>query len=107
MAKGDLPAEQNAQMQNELAWRLLTDKKLKDPDLKLAEKIAVRANEAAEGKQPAILDTLARAYFVNGKKDKAIEAQEKAIKLAEGDMKSNLEESLASYKKGELPKGQE
>ncbi len=93
----------NAMLQNELAWRILTDKAIKERDLELAEKIAGRANDAAKGKDPAILDTLARALFVNGKKGQAIEMQEKALSLAEDNGKENLQKTLESYKKGVLP----
>ena len=94
--KGDYPAaykivsqisdenKDNARMQNELAWRIMTDKTIKERDLKLAEACAIRANEASEWKNAGVLDTLARAYFMNGKKEKAIETEEKAVKLAEG-----------------------
>ena len=96
----------NAMLQNQLAWQMLTDPKIKERDLGLAEKIATRANDAAQGKDPAILDTLARACFMNGKKEQAIELQEKAVKLADGDMKGSLQEVLDSYKQGKLPKGE-
>lgn len=96
-------SKDNAMMQNQLAWQILTDPKIKDRDVKLAEKIALRANEAAKGKDAAILDTLARAYFMNGKKDKAIDAQEKALKLADGDSKKTFEATLESYRNGKLP----
>jgi tetratricopeptide (TPR) repeat protein len=116
LSKGDYPTayklatklsddnKANVGLQNELAWRIMTDKTIKERDLKLAETAAVRANDATDGKEPSILDTLARAYFMNGKKDKAIETQEKAVNLANGNLKSMLQETLASYKKGELPK---
>ncbi len=103
LAKVSEENKDNAQIQNDMAWRLLTDKRLKNPDYALAETIATRANEAAKGKDAAILDTLARAYFVNGKKAKAIECQEKAVALADGETKDNLQKALDSYKKGELP----
>jgi predicted Zn-dependent protease len=98
---GDDP--DNAMLQNQLAWTLLTSKDLKDPDLDVVEKIAVRANDAAKGKDPAILDTLARAYFVHGKKEKAVETQELALKLAEDDAKGQFRKTLDSYKEGKLP----
>lgn len=115
--KGDFPAayklarrlsdthKDDAQLQNQLAWQILTDRNIKDKDrdLALAQTIAERANEASKGKDPSVLDTLARAYFMAGKKDKAIELQTQAVKLAEGDMKESLQSILDSYKKGELP----
>jgi len=57
---------------------------------------ATRASKATEGKDPNILDTLARAQFMNGKK--------KAVDLAECKMKGQFKESLDSYRKDELPK---
>lgn len=94
----------NAGVQNELAWQMLTDKSIKQRDLALAEKIAVRANDAAQGKDPNILDTLARARFMQGKKDEAIALQEKAIGMVDNEQqKSSFQKSLDEYK-GELTK---
>jgi thiol-disulfide isomerase/thioredoxin len=97
----------NAMAQNQLAWTLLTKEGIKGTALDIACKIAARANDAAEGKDAAILDTLARAHFMKGEKDKAIEMQEKAIKLADDEsLKSQLKETLDSYKEGKLPKAE-
>jgi len=93
----------NAQLQNQLAWQIASDNQIEQRDLELAQTIATRANDAAKGKDPNILDTLARVRFMQGKKDEAITLQEKAVKLAEGSAKENLESTLVSYKKGELP----
>ena len=43
---------------------------------------------------PELLDTLARAYFINGKVKEAVETQKKAIKLEPHNdkFKANLEE---------------
>ncbi len=94
----------NATLQNEIAWRIATDEGIEKRNLALAETIAKRANEAAKGKEPGILDTLARVLFMEGKTDQAVQIQQKAVSLAEGDGKAGLEKVLASYKKGELPK---
>jgi thiol-disulfide isomerase/thioredoxin len=93
----------NAMLQNQLAWELLTNQGLKDRDLALAEKIATRANEASQNKDPAILDTLARALFMQGKKDKAVELQEKALALAAEEQRATFRKTLASYKEDKLP----
>jgi thiol-disulfide isomerase/thioredoxin len=96
----------NAQLQNSLAWMLLTSDGLSQNGLDTAEKIASRANDATDGKNPTIMDTLARAWFMQGKKDKAIELQTKAVQLAESDTKDELQKTLDSYKAGKLPKAQ-
>jgi hypothetical protein len=61
------------------------------------------------GQPPAlvVVDTLARATFVSGDKDKAIQLQEKAIGLADDeDLKKQLKNTLDSYKEGKLPKAE-
>jgi hypothetical protein len=77
---------------------------IKKRDLKLAETLANRANEGSKGKDPGILDTVARIKYMQGQKDEAIALQSKAVDLAEGDMKTQLEKTLESYKRGELSK---
>jgi thiol-disulfide isomerase/thioredoxin len=96
--------KESALQQNELAWRILTDKNIEERDLKLADTIATRANEASKGKDPGILDTLARAKFMQGKKEQAIELQTKAVSLADADSRESLQKTLDSYRKGELSK---
>jgi len=86
---------------NELAWGILTDDDFEDVrDLKLANALAEKASKITNGKDPAILDTLARAKFDLGQKAEAIELQENAVKLAKEDMKQELEKTLKRYKQG-------
>lgn len=96
----------NAMLQNRLAWQIATDESIKQRDLDLAEKMANRANDAAQGKDAGVLDTLARVKFLQGKKDEAIALQQKAVGLAEDNQKASLEKTLESYKKGELSKAE-
>jgi hypothetical protein len=96
--------QDNAMMQNEIAWMIVTNPTLEKPDLALAEKLATRANTAAREIEPTILDTLARVMFMRDAKDKAIALQEKAVNLAQAEEKAELQKTLESYKKGELPK---
>jgi hypothetical protein len=93
----------NATVQNELAWTIATMDGVEKRDLELAELIANRANKAAGGKDPAILDTLARVVFMKGDKKEAVEIQQKAVDLSEGSGKKNLQKVLDSYKAGKLP----
>jgi hypothetical protein len=94
----------SADVQNELAWKIATDPSLKERDLKLAEKMARRANEATKGDNAAILDTLARVLYMQGNKEEAIALQEKAVAKVEGNDKDTFARTLESYKKGELSK---
>jgi thiol-disulfide isomerase/thioredoxin len=94
----------NSMLQNELAWQIATDPQIKQRDLKVAETCANRANQASNGKDAGILDTVARVKFMQGHKEEALALQEKAIGLAEGDQKTQLEKTLESYKRGELSK---
>lgn len=88
----------NPQVLNAIAWTIVDpEHPLAKKDLDLALKAATRGAEATEFKEPAILDTLSRVYFVKGDKAKAIEIQKKAIALADGDMKSELEKALTEY----------
>jgi hypothetical protein len=68
----------NAILQNELAWTLATAKDMDQQGLALAERIAGRANTAANGKIAGILDTLARTQFMNGQTNEAVATEQKA-----------------------------
>lgn len=92
-----------AMLQNQIAWELATRPDVKQRDLEVLDLIATRANDAAQGKDPAILDTLARVQFMNGKKADAVKTQQKAVELADSELKENLGRTLDSYKEGKLP----
>jgi len=97
-------AHQNeAMLQNQIAWTIVSRKGLEKRDMPLAEKAAERANKAAKGEDPNILDTLARIQFMNDKKQEAVATQQKAAELADGKQKVEFEATLASYKSGKLP----
>ena len=94
----------NAMLQNSLAWTIATQPGLEKRDLALAEKMALRANEATQDKEPAVLDTLARVQFMNGKKTEAIATEQKAVDIAPDEQKAFLKKFLTSYQEGQLPK---
>lgn len=96
----------NPNVQNQLAWTIATAPGIEERNLKLAATFAERGNDAASGKNPDVLDTLARIQFMQGQHEQAIKTQEKAVELAEGDGKENLQKTLDSYKKGKLPKSE-
>lgn len=93
----------NVGLQNQLAWTLIAGPGPEKRDTVLAEKIAGRGNTAAKGKDSDILDTLARAQFMNGKKDEAIATEQKAVNVADGQRQDELRKTLASYQEGKLP----
>jgi len=77
----------------------------------LAEQMTSRANLAVNkipginGDELAVCaNLLARAQFMNGKKDQAVETQKKAVELAKDEQsKSQLQSVLQSYLAGKLP----
>jgi thiol-disulfide isomerase/thioredoxin len=93
----------NPMLQNQIAWDIATMEGLEKRDLEVAELAAQRAVKASKGKDASILDTLARVQFLRGDKAKAVETQQKALELAEGQMKGKFQETLDSYKAGKLP----
>jgi len=118
LEKGDLKgasqlAEQTSdahkddvRLQATLAWIITTQGNTNATDLNLAQKLASRANDISEGKNPSVLDVLARVNFLQGHKDKAIELQTAAVQKADGELKDQLQQNLNSYKEGRLPKAE-
>lgn len=89
----------NAKALNDWAWTILTDENIKTRDLELATKLAKAGVDASEGKEPAVLDTYARALFDSGKVKEAIEQQTKAINAAEDEaMIKELGDTLKKYR---------
>jgi hypothetical protein len=87
---------------NDLAWSVVDPKVVeeKKPDKKLARVALAAATKAValtQEKDSSLLDTLAQAHFVNGDVVKAIEVQEKALKLKPDD--DELVEHLDNFKK--------
>jgi hypothetical protein len=94
-----------AQNLNRFAWEMVdpaAKKKLEPRFLKLALQAAKRADELTDGKDPAVADTLARAYFLNGDHAKALEVQERAVQAAKGtplQQDKEMKERLQEYRK--------
>lgn len=84
---------------NQIAWGIVDPEgEMTNKDLDLAMRAATEANRLSGDKDGAILDTLARVYFLKGDKAKAIATQERAIANAKGAMKADLEATLEEYK---------
>ena len=98
----------NAQALNALAWEIVDPaaKDKRDPKvIQFAVETAEHADDLAKSKDSGIADTLAKAYFDSGHKAKALETQERAVKLAKGtqfennkDMKDRLEQYRKAVK---------
>ena len=90
-------------MLNQIAWEVATE--MKEPSkevLEMAEKAARGAVEKSKSEDGAALDTLARVLFMAGKKEEAIQTQEKAVSKAEESLVDDLKKTLESYKAGKL-----
>jgi len=89
---------------NGVAW-FLVEKPGDKPNpklMKFALEVAQKADKLAEGKDAAIADTLAKAYYENGDATKALENQERAMKLAKGtplEKDQDMLDRLDLYKK--------
>jgi hypothetical protein len=98
----------DAQALNSLAYGLVEPERAKPSPqvLPLAEKAALRADALSSQKDPQMADTVAAVYFAEGKVDKAIATQERAIKLAAGTPLAEqpvLKEHLVKYKRARKP----
>jgi len=89
----------NPHVLNLIAWTMVDPEVPFDkPDLDLALKVALRANELVKAQKSDILDTLARVYFVRGEIDKAIEIQTQSVAKAGPDEKQYAINLLSEYK---------
>lgn len=101
----DGPGKSNPVILNQVAWTFVDPEAKKMPTAemkKIALDVAKRADDLTKGKDPAIADTLGRAYFVNGDVAKALEAQERAVKYAKGtqfEQDKTITERLEQYRK--------
>jgi thiol-disulfide isomerase/thioredoxin len=104
LAKSDL--SKDAQSLNGLAWAIIDPDAGIKPGTKLIEfavETARRADVMAGNKDASIADTLAIAYFDSGDVAKAVETQERAVRLASGSQNDrfvdDLRGRLEKYKK--------
>ncbi len=90
----------DAQALNAIAWPILDETPTEWQDLDFALKVAKRANTLTGANDPAILDTLARAYWELGDSSKAIAWQEKAVEYAsdDGPMADSIRATLDQYR---------
>jgi serine/threonine-protein kinase len=70
-----------AEALNAYAWELLTCEDVSLRDAKTALELAEESNRLSGNSDPAILDTLALAYFNNGRVNRALSTETKALSL--------------------------
>ncbi len=90
---------------NNLAWIIVDperDTKADPKVLKLALKVAIKADDIANHEDSSVADTLAKTYFDNNDLAKAVKTQERAVKLTEGTPHADdpgFKKRLRQYKK--------
>lgn len=88
----------NPMLMNEFSWTILTDEDVKHRDIATAVKAAKLAYDATNGSEPAVIDTYARALFMEGKVEEAIAEQKRAIELCkDARMLEGLKKALKEY----------
>jgi len=93
-------AEQQGKIQ-ELAKKV--DEAHKAGKTKEVVQLAKELDELTEGKNPGLVHFLAKAYFDNGDAAKALETEERVLKMVKGTPAENspqIKEALEKYKKG-------
>jgi thiol-disulfide isomerase/thioredoxin len=93
----------DAMLLNTIAWHIVDPDNVPEKlDLKLAERSALRACELIKGKpeEGMIVDTLAAVYYAKKDYTKAVETQEKAVKLTTDEqMLEEMKTRLEKFKK--------
>ena len=83
---------------NFFSWRIFADRNIKHRDRSLALAAAQRALQLTQEKEPAVLDTYARALFENGRHEDAIRWQRRAVELCTVEAKRiDMEANLNRY----------
>lgn len=99
--------ETNAFWQNELAWAIAASDGPDNRCLGLAQRMAEHGVQLTKGTNAAMLDTLARVQFMAGNKEQAIATEGEAVDIESNpNEKAALEQTLASYRAGKLPKAE-
>ena len=88
---------------NMLGWSIVdpdSDAPVASRDLDLALLASQRADELRHGKDPGVIDTVARAWFLKGDVNQAVTLQQKAVDLADdAHQKAELQQRLDEYTK--------
>jgi len=82
---------------NNIAWLIATNPEVKNRDMNEAIRLAGRACELANYKDPAFLDTLAAAYASAGRFADAVETARTAINLADDANQPQLKNAIQGH----------
>ena len=85
--------------QNNLAWLLATCQQASLRNGNKAAELAQRANQLTDGGNPVVLGTLAAAYAESGRFPEAVEAAQRALRLAEMQSNTALADAIRSQMK--------
>ncbi len=85
------------QVLNAVCWQMLTDERSDKKFFKESLDLAKVAYDLCGCEDPSVIDTYARALYDNGRFKDAVEYQKKAVTLADGQMKDELQASLERY----------
>lgn len=88
---------------NSIAWTLLTSPRIRQRDIPFATRLAKKAMDLTQEKNPGILDTYARALWEAGQRKEAIAVQQKAVAAA--PQKRGLVVTLERYLEQTRPEG--
>ncbi len=91
----------DAETMNILAWTILDSPRVRYRDLELAMKAAKAAYDGCHGKNAAIVDTYARAFYETGDVKTALKYQKAAVSLVRGNpgLRHDLNVWLRKYEK--------
>jgi thiol-disulfide isomerase/thioredoxin len=85
---------------NDFAWRILTDRAIRQRDLTLALRASKSAYETTQGKSVSVTETYARALFETGNLEEAIKYQQQAVDNADKiEYKAEFDNTLNKYKR--------
>ncbi len=95
----------DATVLNSVAWFMVDDDWVQNADLDLAMKAADRANELTNESSAAILDTVARVHFEQGRLQQALKWQRKAVDALPANPQSGSEIRVWLEKYEKLARG--
>jgi len=96
----ELVQSNDIDVQNEIAWTILTDESIKTRNINLALKFSKAAFTLSAGKNGDVLETYSRALFDNGNAAEAAKILQQAIDLATDSVhQTELKETLKTYQK--------